>query len=82
MVAIHPSAVIQHKPEWILYHEFVLTSRNYVRTVTAVAGEWLIEIAPHYYDLSNFPQGDTYRALERLYIRKAEKEKQEKSKQK
>ena len=56
MVALHPSTVLQHKPEWCVYEEFVLTSKNYIRTVTDVKGDWLIELAPHYYDLKNFPQ--------------------------
>lgn len=54
----------------VLYQEFVLTSRNYIRTVTDVKGEWLIDIAPHYYDLSNFPPGETRRDLERLYTKR------------
>eukprot|EP01052_Picozoa_sp_SAG31_P079930 SAG31_NODE_39655_length_286_cov_1.374332_1_plen_48_part_01 len=29
--------------------------RNFIRTCTALKGEWLIDVAPHYYDLSNFP---------------------------
>ncbi|KAJ8612995.1 hypothetical protein MRB53_037203 [Persea americana] len=28
--------------DWVLYHEFVLTSKNYIRTVTAVKAEWLL----------------------------------------
>ena len=40
-----------------MYQEFVLTTRNYIRTVTDIKGEWLVDIAPHYFDLSNFPQG-------------------------
>lgn len=58
----------------VLYQEFVLTTRNYIRTVTDIKGEWLIDIAPHYYDLSNFPQGETRRSLERL-IAKRERDK-------
>jgi pre-mRNA-splicing factor ATP-dependent RNA helicase DHX15/PRP43 len=54
----------------VLYHEFVLTSRNYIRTVMDIKGEWLIDVAPHYYDLANFPKGDAYRALERLYAKR------------
>ena len=27
VVALHPSTVLQHKPEWALYNEFVLTSK-------------------------------------------------------
>lgn len=53
-----------------LYHEFVLTSRNYIRTVTDIKGEWLIDIAPHYFDLSNFPPGEARRALERMFAKK------------
>jgi hypothetical protein len=42
-----------------------------VRTVTAVEGAWLVELAAHYYDLSNFPKdGETFRALESLYRRR------------
>ena len=54
LVALHPSSGLGHKPEWVLYQDFVLTSKNYIRTVTDVKGDWLIELAPHYYDLKNF----------------------------
>jgi hypothetical protein len=54
----------------VLYNEFVLTSRNYIRTVTDIKGEWLIDVSPHYYDLTNFPQGEARRALERMYNKK------------
>lgn len=55
-VYLHPSTVISTKPEWVLYNEFVLTSKNYMRTCTQIDGEWLLEIASHYYDLANFPK--------------------------
>lgn len=51
----------------VLYQEFVLTSKNYIRTVLDIKGEWLVDSAPHYYDLANFPPGEAKRALERLY---------------
>uniref|UniRef100_A0A7S1G4C4 RNA helicase n=1 Tax=Bicosoecida sp. CB-2014 TaxID=1486930 RepID=A0A7S1G4C4_9STRA len=70
-VSLHPSTVLDYKPEWVLYNEFVLTTKNYIREVSAIQGEWLIELAPHYFDLSNFPKGDAYRALEQMYQRKA-----------
>lgn len=41
-VLLHPSSVLGHEAEWVLYNEFVLTTKNYVRTVTAVKGEWLL----------------------------------------
>mmetsp|Transcript_82589 Transcript_82589/g.130097 ORF Transcript_82589/g.130097 Transcript_82589/m.130097 type:complete len:708 (-) Transcript_82589:50-2173(-) len=71
VVALHPSTCIQHKPEWVLYNEFVLTSKNFVRTVTQVRGEWLLEIAPSYYNVSEFPKSEAKAQLERLKSRKA-----------
>ena len=49
--------MLQHKPEWCLYNEFVLTSKNYIRMVTDIKGEWLVELAPHYYKSQDI-QGD------------------------
>ncbi|KJE97776.1 pre-mRNA-splicing factor ATP-dependent RNA helicase, variant [Capsaspora owczarzaki ATCC 30864] len=66
VVFMHPSTALDHKPEWLVYNEFVLTTKNYIRTVTEVRPEWLLEIAPAYYDLSNFPEGDTKRILQRV----------------
>jgi len=47
VVSIHPSSVVDSKPPWVLFQEFVLTTRNYVRTVTVARVEWLVELAPH-----------------------------------
>uniref|UniRef100_M4B7I9 RNA helicase n=1 Tax=Hyaloperonospora arabidopsidis (strain Emoy2) TaxID=559515 RepID=M4B7I9_HYAAE len=71
MVHLHPSCVLDKKPDWVVYNEFVLTSRNYIRLNTRIRGEWLVEIAPHYFDLANFPPGDAKRELEALYRRMA-----------
>jgi pre-mRNA-splicing factor ATP-dependent RNA helicase DHX15/PRP43 len=58
IVQLHPSSSLDHKPEWVLYNEFVLTSKNYIRGVTEIRADWLLDIAPAYYDLRNFPQCD------------------------
>lgn len=71
VVGLHPSAGLDHKPEWVVYNEYVLTSKNYVRTVTDVQPEWLLEIAPHYYALDQFPPCEAKRVLERLVQRKS-----------
>lgn len=70
VVALHPSTCLQHKPEWVLYNEFVLTSKNFVRTVTQVRGEWLIELASSYYDTGSFPKSEARTQLERIANRK------------
>ncbi|KAG5179964.1 P-loop containing nucleoside triphosphate hydrolase protein [Tribonema minus] len=69
IVGIHPSSALDSKPEWVIFEEFVLTSKNFIRTVTAVQPEWLVEIAPHYYDLSQFPECEAKHALEAVYRR-------------
>ena len=42
MVHLHPSNCLDHKPEWVIYNEYVLTSRNFIRTVTDIRGEWVV----------------------------------------
>ena len=69
VVMIHPSTVIDSKPDWVMYNEFVLTSRNYIRTVSIIQPEWLFEVAPGYFDLNEFKSGETLRRLERVLTR-------------
>lgn len=70
-VKLHPSSCLTNKPEWVVYHEFVLTTQNFIRTVTQITGRWLVELAPTYYELGNFPECQAKRVLERLYAQKA-----------
>ncbi|RMX85834.1 hypothetical protein D0867_15833, partial [Hortaea werneckii] len=64
-VLLHPSTVLAQDSEWVVYNEFVLTSNNYIRTVTATKPEWLLDIAPTYYDVDSFPKGDVQTVLRR-----------------
>ncbi|KAL9597923.1 MAG: hypothetical protein Q9219_004813 [cf. Caloplaca sp. 3 TL-2023] len=64
-VLLHPSTVLGQESEWLVYNEFVLTTKNYIRTVTTVKAEWLLDIAPTYYDLATFGKGPVKAALER-----------------
>lgn len=53
-VNIHPSSgLAQVLPRWVVYHELVLTTKEYMRQVTELKPEWLVEIAPHYYQLKD-----------------------------
>lgn len=69
VVAIHPSSSLDHKPEWCMYNEFVLTSKNYIRTVSEIRPEWLFDIAPDYFELDEIKNGEAKRKLERVYKR-------------
>ncbi|KAK2627836.1 hypothetical protein QTJ16_002482 [Diplocarpon rosae] len=57
-VLLHPSTVLGVDSEWVVYNEFVLTTKNYVRTVTS-------DIAPTYYDLSTFTKGEIKTSLQK-----------------
>lgn len=50
-VMIHPSTVLRTEYDWVLYNEFVLTSKQYIRTCTGIRPEWLLvsylTIEPH-----------------------------------
>ena len=41
-VLIHPSTVLRTEFDWVLYNEFVLTSKQYIRTCTGIRPEWLL----------------------------------------
>ncbi|XP_013118522.1 ATP-dependent RNA helicase DHX15 homolog [Stomoxys calcitrans] len=69
IVQLHPSTCLDHKPDWVIYNEFVLTTKNYIRTVTDVKPEWLLTLSPQYYDLNNFPHCEAKRQLEMLQQR-------------
>ncbi|KAK7205495.1 P-loop containing nucleoside triphosphate hydrolase protein [Myxozyma melibiosi] len=65
-VLLHPSTVLEKDGEWVLYNEFVLTTKNYIRTVTVIKPEWLFELAPAYFDVRTFKKGDVRMSLERV----------------
>lgn len=52
-VSIHPSSSLSGREyEYVIYHSITLTSREYMSTVTAIESPWLLELAPHFYKLS------------------------------
>ena len=45
-VYVHPSsAVFQKNPPYVIYHELVLTTKEYMRTLTEIDPKWLLEYA-------------------------------------
>lgn len=74
IVLIHPSTVLDHKADWVLYNEFVLTSKNYIRTVLEITPDWFFEVAPEYFNITSTEEdgwrnGETKRRLERVLQR-------------
>jgi pre-mRNA-splicing factor ATP-dependent RNA helicase DHX16 len=55
-VFIHPSSVLakeEQPPPWLLYFELAFTTKEFMRQVAPIKPEWLVEIAPHYYQQSD-----------------------------
>ncbi|KAF7313330.1 hypothetical protein HMN09_00488500 [Mycena chlorophos] len=53
-VYIHPSsALFNRNPEWVVYHELVLTTREYCHNVTAIEPKWLVEVAPQFFKVAD-----------------------------
>ncbi|KAJ9189049.1 hypothetical protein P3X46_000390 [Hevea brasiliensis] len=50
IVYIHPSSALFHRqPDWVIYHEAVMTTKEYMREVTVIDPKWLIELAPRFF---------------------------------
>ncbi|KNE56940.1 hypothetical protein AMAG_02707 [Allomyces macrogynus ATCC 38327] len=45
-------------PKWVLYHELVFTSREFMRQVSELDPRWLLEVAPHFYQAKELEDGD------------------------
>jgi hypothetical protein len=47
---IHPSSVLANiKPQWVMYNDLVVTSKRYMREVSAIKPEWIFEVASHHF---------------------------------
>nr|CCA21364.1 PREDICTED: hypothetical protein isoform 1 [Albugo laibachii Nc14] len=67
-VYTHPSSALYHKgPQWVLYHELVLTTKEYMRNVMAIEPKWLVELAPAF-----FKKGDPTKLSKRKRNEKIE----------
>lgn len=53
-VYIHPSsALFQRQPDWVIYYELVMTTKEYMREVTVVDPKWLVELAPRFFKVAD-----------------------------
>nr|XP_043623603.1 probable pre-mRNA-splicing factor ATP-dependent RNA helicase DEAH5 [Erigeron canadensis] len=53
-VYIHPSsALFQRQPDWVIYHELVMTTKEYMREACVVDPKWLVELAPRFFKVSD-----------------------------
>uniref|UniRef100_A0A8C5CFV2 RNA helicase n=1 Tax=Gadus morhua TaxID=8049 RepID=A0A8C5CFV2_GADMO len=73
VVYLHPSSTLfNRQPEWLVYHELVLTTKEYMREVTTIDPRWLVEFAPAFYrvgDPTRLSKQKKQQRLEPLYNR-------------
>jgi pre-mRNA-splicing factor ATP-dependent RNA helicase DHX38/PRP16 len=51
---LHPSSAIYglgYSPDYIVYHELVMTTKEYMQCVTAVDPNWLAELGPMFFSV-------------------------------
>eukprot|EP00933_Yihiella_yeosuensis_P000422 TRINITY_DN10064_c3_g1_i1.p1 TRINITY_DN10064_c3_g1~~TRINITY_DN10064_c3_g1_i1.p1 ORF type:complete len:1136 (+),score=282.77 TRINITY_DN10064_c3_g1_i1:138-3545(+) len=66
-VYIHPSSSIyQRNPEWIVYHELVLTTKEYLRECTTIEPHWLPELAPNLFSRADATKLSSRKMKERI----------------
>mgnify|MGYP002394698794 CR=1 FL=1 len=53
-VYIHPGSALFNKgPDWVIYHELVMTTKEYMREVLQIDPAWLPELAPKFFKSSD-----------------------------
>ena len=65
-------SLADRQPEWVIYHELVMTTKEYMREVTAVDAKWLVEFAPAFFkfgDPTKLSKHKKQQRLEPLYNR-------------
>lgn len=67
VVYIHPSsALFNRQPEWVVYHELVQTTKEYMREVTTIDPRWLCEYAPAFFRFSDPTKLSKFKKNQRL----------------
>ena len=83
---LHPSSALfglGYTPDYVVYHELVLTSKEYMQCVTAVDPEWLAELGPMFFSIKESYQSVVDKRLKERAHEKAVKQiKQEEKEQK
>ncbi|KAL3231346.1 Pre-mRNA-splicing factor ATP-dependent RNA helicase PRP22 [Nakaseomyces bracarensis] len=53
-VGIHPSSALYGREyEYVIYHNLVLTTREFMSQISGIEPQWLLEAAPHFYKVAD-----------------------------
>jgi pre-mRNA-splicing factor ATP-dependent RNA helicase DHX38/PRP16 len=73
---LHPSSSLfglGYTPDYVIYHEVVLTTKEYMRCVTAVDGRWLAEVGPKFFAIkTKGPNSTMQKAIVGIEVAKNE----------
>ncbi|XP_017892913.1 probable ATP-dependent RNA helicase DHX35 isoform X2 [Ceratina calcarata] len=49
---VHPNSCLYtlQQPQWVLFCEVLQTNKTYMKDITVIQPEWLLELAPHFYE--------------------------------
>lgn len=67
---LFPSTYLNRRPKFVVFNELVLTSNTYIRTVTSVSEDWLLEANPAYFAQDEF-EGVAKQVFDDIYRRQA-----------
>uniref|UniRef100_A0AC35FL85 Pre-mRNA-splicing factor ATP-dependent RNA helicase PRP16 n=1 Tax=Panagrolaimus sp. PS1159 TaxID=55785 RepID=A0AC35FL85_9BILA len=70
---LHPTSSLfgmGYTPDYVVYHELIMTTKEYMQCVTAVEGAWLAELGPMFYSLKE--QALTYNERIKETVRASE----------
>ncbi|KAJ7795732.1 P-loop containing nucleoside triphosphate hydrolase protein [Mycena olivaceomarginata] len=76
---LHPTSALYglgYTPTYVIYHELILTSKEYMTQVTSIDAYWLAELGSVFYSVKekNFDERGNRRQADREFSRKAELE--------
>ncbi|CAL1534296.1 unnamed protein product [Lymnaea stagnalis] len=72
-VMVHPnSCLFEEHPRWLVYHELVFTTKEFMRQVIEIENLWLLEVAPHYYKSKDLEDGSNKKMPKTIWKAKDE----------
>eukprot|EP00930_Biecheleria_cincta_P026062 TRINITY_DN18435_c0_g1_i2.p1 TRINITY_DN18435_c0_g1~~TRINITY_DN18435_c0_g1_i2.p1 ORF type:complete len:954 (-),score=282.37 TRINITY_DN18435_c0_g1_i2:39-2594(-) len=74
-VTLHPSTSLGHKPDWVVFHDYGLSSKLCIKTATQVKPEWLLDAAPSFFDLQKISdKGPGRQKMERVISKRQQQD--------
>lgn len=69
---LHPTSSLfgmGYTPDYVVYHELIMTSKEYMQHVTSVDAEWLAELGPMFYSIKEHLQSKTAKLKVKICIK-------------